>query len=231
MKDNIVVKTIASLVAIIIMGVIIFFIYEYYDSESKKSNSSESDEEEIVVDNNYTDKNKRTYELISFDKKKTIVIVDNSKVYIDYELTDGGAVLTINDEAVSYVPAESEIKYIVTGSNIILYINNYEYVSDDDYSDIVVIADKNGETLKEYLPVSLYGYKYIISNPLIEDKVDEAIVLDNNKLYVTYINSEKDNIYRNEDIIQFTYEFDLNDSNFLDKEVITYKYKYSDYQK
>jgi hypothetical protein len=231
MKDNIVVKTIASLVAIIIMGVIIFFIYEYYDSESKKSNSGESDEEEIVVDNNYTDKNKRTYELISFDKKKTIVIVDNSKVYIDYELTDGGAVLTINDEAVSYVPVESEIKYIVTGSNIILYINNYEYVSDDDYSDIVVIADKNGETLKEYLPVSLYGYKYIISNPLIEDKVDEAIVLDNNKLYVTYINSEKDNIYRNEDIIQFTYEFDLNDSNFLDKEVITYKYKYSDYQK
>ena len=230
MKDKPIIKIIASLITIVIMGIIIFFIYDYYDKEAKKDSSEEEQNDNIINEENEEHKDSsKTYKLIDYDNNKEIVMIGKSKAVIDYQLTDGGNVVTVNDEPVSYVPNDSEIKYILTNNYILFYIKDYENIEDQP-SDLLVIADNKGNVLKTYSNMSLYGNNYIISKPLIKDKVNDTITIKNNKLYLTYISLDLDYV-DDDEVIQFCYEFDLNSNDMLDKETIIYKYNYSNYEK
>ncbi len=227
MKDKPIIKMIASLVTIIIMGVIIFFIYDYYDKEAKKGNSIDESEENELQEEKESNNTTNTYKIIDYDKNKEIVMVGKKKVVIEYQLTDAGNVITLNDESISYVPYDSKIKYVIANNNILFYIENYESV-DDKAMDLLIIADNKGNVLKTYSTVSMYGNKYIINEPLINDKIKSSISIKNNKLYLTYIINDLDDL-EDDEIIQFSYEFDLDSDNLLDKETLVYKYNYSNY--
>ena len=142
MNNNIVVKIIGSLVTIFIMGFIIFFVYRYYDQEAKKSPKYSEDSSSEKEDDKSSNDKKGSYTIEDYDRSKQIIIVDGKKVIIDYELTDGGSVITFNDIAVSYSPNESTIKYIVTKNLFILFIDDY------DESDLVLFIDIDGNIFK-----------------------------------------------------------------------------------
>ena len=218
MNNNIVVKIIGSLVTIFIMGFIIFFVYRYYDQEAKKSPKySEDSSSEKENDKSSNDK-KGSYTIEDYDRSKQIIIVDGKKVIIDYELTDGGSVITFNDIAVSYSPNESTIKYIVTKNLFILFIDDY------DESDLVLFIDIDGNILKTYSTMSLKNYDYIINDPVVDSKTKSSFEIIDNYLYITYILYDLD-YAPGDNMIQFSYKFDLDKDDFYLDEDMTNIYK------
>ena len=219
MKDNIIVKLIGSLIMVVIMGFIIFFVYQYYDKEAR-SKSNDSSHNKVVVDNETEDKKPKdnSYKFVDFNKSREILYLDNKKVILDYELTDGGNVVTVNDLAVSYVPSDSTIKYLLTNYYLIIYIDNTEE------SDYVAIVNNDGEVLKDYYSLSINGSAYIIGNPIHPYRESSHVFIKNNTLYIVYV----DNNYRigsfNKEAVQFTYTFDITKNEFYKEERIIDKY-------
>ena len=218
MNNNIIVKIIGSLIAIIIMGIIIFFVYQYYDQEAKKSPEYHNDSSSNETNDSSTDNEKSNYKIEDYDRSKQIIIVNEKKVIIDYELSDGGSVITFNDIPISYAPNESDIKYIVAKYAFILFIDDY------DSSDLVLFIDSEGNILKTYSTISLNNYDYVINNPIVKDRFKSSFEVIDNYLYITYIISDIDYINDN-NMTQFSYKIDLNLDDFSSEDDMTYIYK------
>ena len=225
MNNNPIAKVVASLIAIAIMGFIIFFVFQYYDKEARKNpndNSSQSNNS----DKNNPDKdkesdNKSSYKIEEYSKTKEIIIINGEKVIIEYELTDGGNVILVNDNPVSYVPSTSSVKYIVTDKYLVLYVEDY------DMGDLIEFIDSDGNILKSLTSIEYNGDTFDINDPVVNKDVKSSFEIIKDYLYVTYVNREID-FASDDDTIQFSYGYDLNDESSYSNEKIYFEYLESD---
>ncbi len=219
-KDNIVVKIIGSLIAIVIMGVLIFFTFNYYTDLAKKGNNNNASNDE--KDDEKTpnkEENQKEIELIEYDKR-TITVVNGKKITINLELTDGGNVLTLNDNALTYIPHNSNIKYATSNNTLVFVVEN-------DDSKKVVFASEDGENLKEYEYILKDEIKYKVSNPYIAEEIKNYIYLKGDKVYITFTRNIDD--LNPKDIVQLSYKFDTTKEDFINNYEEVYNYTYEDY--
>ncbi len=220
-KENKVVKLIGSLIAIVIMGILIFFTFNYYNDLAKngnKNNTTNEENKEKEEDKTPVEEPKEI-ELIKYDKK-TITVVNDKKITIDLELTDGGYVLTLNDEAFTSIYPNATIKYATSNNTLV-------FVVESEDSKKVIFANDNGENLKEYKYIFKDEIKYNVNNPYIDEEIKNYIYLKGNKVYITFTRNIDD--LNPKDIVQLSYMFDTTKDNFIDNYEEVYKYTYEDY--
>lgn len=218
-KENKVVKIIGSLIMIVIMGVLIFFTFNYYNDLAKKGNQSGNNNDEEEQETPNKEEEEKEIELIKYEKR-TITVVNDKKITIDLELTDGGYVLTLNDEAFTSVSPKAKIKYATSNNTLV-------FVVESDDSKKVIFASENGENLKEYKYILKDEIKYNVSNPYIDEEIKNYIYLKGNKVYITFTRNIDD--LNPKDIVQLSYMFDTTKDNFIDNYEEVYKYTYEDY--
>lgn len=221
-KENKVVKIIGSLIAIVIMGVLIFFTFNYYNDLAKngnKNNKNNEENKEKDEDKTPIEEEQKEIELTKYDNR-TITVVNGKKITINIESTDGGDVLTLNDNAITYVPHNAIIKYATSNSTLVIVVEN-------DDSKKVVFANENGENLKEYEYIIKDEIKYNVDNPYISEEIKNYIYLKGNKVYITFTRNIDD--LNPKDIVQLSYMFDTSKDNFIDNHEEVYKYTYEDY--
>lgn len=221
-KENKVVKIIGSLIAIVIMGVLIFFTFNYYNDLAKngnKNNSNNEENKEKDEDKTPIEEEQKEIELIKYDNR-TITVVNGKKLTINIESTDGGNVLTLNDNAITYVPHNARIKYATSNNTLV-------FVVESDDSKKVTFASDNGEIIKEYEYIFKDEIKYNVDNPYIDEEIKNYIYLKGNKVYITFTRNIDD--LNPKDIVQLAYMFDTSKDNFIDNYEEVYKYTYEDY--
>lgn len=218
-KESKVVKIIGSLIAIVIMAVLIFLTFNYYNDLAKKGNKkNEERNNEDNYQNEETD-NKKEISLIKYDKR-TITVVNDKKITINVELTDGGNVLTLNDNPLTYIPYESEIKY-ATSNNILVFVVT------NSSSKKVVFADCNGQRIEEYEKIEYNEIGYTLNDPYISDNLDSYIKLIGNNVYITFTRNIEN--LNPKDIVQISYKFNTSKKDFINSYEEVFKYTYEDY--
>lgn len=222
-KENKLVKIIGSLIAIVIMGVLIFFTYNYYTDLAKKgnknSNKNETNEEKDDSKTPIKEEEQKEIELTLYDKR-TITVVNGKKLTINLELTDGGNVLTLNDNALTYIPHNAKIKYATSNNTLV-------FVVDSDDRKKVIFADEEARNLKEYEYIYKDEIKYNVNNPYIDEEIKNYIYLKGSKVYITFTRNIDD--LNPKDIVQVSYLFDTTKEDFLNNYEEVYKYTYEDY--
>lgn len=218
-KENKVVKIIGSLIAIVIMAILIFLTFNYYNDLAKNGNKSkqESNNKDTSVDE---EKEEQKEILLTKYDKRTITVVNGNKITINIELTDGGNVLTLNGDPLTYIPYESEIEYATSNNTLVFAVSNPD-------SKKVIFADYNGQFIEEYGKVFDDEIEYTINDPYISLNLDSYIKLLGNNVYITFTRKIDD--LNPKDIVQFTYKFNTSKKDFINNYEEVFKYTYEDY--
>ncbi len=229
-NNNIFAKLIASLIAIAVMGFIVVFIFNYYTKQAKENTKNNEEEQKEETKN-------EELEFITYDKKKTRLFLDKTPIILDIMNTDGGMLISVNDEPLNYVTSSTKIKYLIFNDLLIITASE-----DDKNIDSISIVNKELDS-KIYEPVESRYYNYYLSKPLVNEIYGDYLVVRNNKLYITYTMNNRNNKFVlnngkylldiNENdydrynidldtLLEYTYEITNNDDVLRDRKVFEY---------
>ena len=218
MNKNLIVKFIASIICIVIMSVIIFFVYNYYSDEAKKGKSS-SNTNTNENTNTSTDPEKpdkpQTDELnfIEFKNIKTYIDGFDNKIIMNYEMTDAGNVLTINEHSVTYYSSNDKVYYgILKDAIVIKVVSPTEGIT-------LVFSDNEGTAFKQYTYDNQGKYNLYIKEPVMSSNIKDAITFDKSTFTISYSVMQDSN---NSIVLTNDETLNINTSIFADTDFNTY---------
>ena len=203
MKKDLIVKFIASIICIIVMSVIIFFVYNYYSEEAKKgkSGANTNTNENTNTSTDPEKPDKAQSDEISFTEFKNIkTYIDDfdNKVIMNYETTDAGNVLLINDNSVTYYSSNDRVYYGVLKDVLVVKV-----VSPSE-GITLVFADNEGNSFKQYTYDNQGKYNLYIKEPVMSVNIKEAVSFNKNTFRISYSVMQDSNhsiVLTNDDVI------------------------------
>ena len=235
-NNNIFAKIIASIIAIGVMGFVVVFIFNYYTKVAKDDTKNNQEEKKEETKN-------EELEFIKYDRKKTRLFLDKTPIILDVMNTDGGMLISVNDEPLNNVTSSTNIKYLIFNDLLIIITSE-----DNENIDRISVVNKELDS-QIYEPVETRYYSYYLSKPLVNEIYGDFRVVRNNKLYITYTMKNKNDkfvlnngkyildINENEyskynidtdTLLEYTYEV-TNDEFLSDRKV--FEYRIEDYIK
>lgn len=220
MNKELIIKFVGSIICIIVMSVVIFFVYNYYSDKALKGNNTNTNTSTNTNtntdDNNETDNNQSEITVLNlkeFKNVKTYVEDIDGKVIINYENTDAGNVLLINDHTITYYSAKDKVYYGVLKDAIVINV-----VSDTE-GNTIVFADTEGTPFKIYSYENNGKYNLYIKEPVMSKDIKEAVTFDKTTLTISYsvLKDENNNIILTNDEV-----LDISNNSYKEEGFNTY---------
>ncbi len=183
-----IIKLVASIVMILIMGVIIYFVFNYYNDVAKNNSSKEEEKEDK--------EEKDSLEILEFEKynfKRQTVSVNGKVFTLNVIKTDAGELLSVNDNAVDNINIDdnSDIFYAILNDYLVIKNVNEEESS-------LLIIDDNANLVKGLFNIKDKYFNYVLYKPLFINEYSNYILKDKDNIYVTYtLNNNSSNIILN----------------------------------